>query len=85
MFGTTLYLYSRPHLQALPEQKRLALGLTGSALFSLGSVLLWAILRNSLPKDQSLIVNVLGLAGGAAFVKLTTEYFDYLDSTIAKK
>jgi len=85
MFGTTLYLYSRPHLQALPTNQRIGVSLVGSTLFSFGSVLVWAVIRSSLPRDQSLLTTVLGVASGAAIVKLATDYFRYVDSTVAKK
>lgn len=81
-----MYLYSRPHLQAIESDgKKLAVALTGAGLFSLGSVLLWAILRNSVPREQTLVPTVVGVGAGALIVKLATDYFNYLDSTVAKK
>lgn len=59
--------------------------LTGGALFSFGSVLIWAVLKSTLPKDQGLVATVAGLASGFAIVKLTTDYFAHVDGTVAKK
>lgn len=81
-----MYLYSRPHLQALEgDGKKLAVALTGSGLFSLGSVLMWAILRNTVPREHALLPTLLGIGSGCLVVKLATDYFKYLDSTVAKK
>lgn len=59
--------------------------LTGGALFSFGSVLIWAVLKSTLPKDQGLVATVAGLASGFAIVKLTTDYFAHVDGIVAKK
>lgn len=59
--------------------------LTGSALFSFGSVLLWAVLRSALPRDQSALTTILGLASGFAIVKITTDYLSHNDETVSKK
>ena len=59
--------------------------ITGSALFTFGSVLIWAVIRSSVPKDQAGISTLLGLASGFAIVRLTTDYFAHVDGTVAKK
>ncbi|XP_058835243.1 uncharacterized protein LOC131692292 [Topomyia yanbarensis] len=76
LFGTTLYFYSRPHMAVVPSQRRVAYSICGSVLFSFGSVLVWAVLRSAVPRNQTL-ATVFGLSSGVALAKLA---YDYLDS-----
>lgn len=57
----------------------------GSVLFSLGSVLSWAVIKSVLPKDSSALYTVVGLGTGVLIVRTATDYFDTIDSAVAKK
>lgn len=51
----------------------------GSALFSLGSVLVWAIIRSSIPHNAALGTAV-GLASGYGIARLSYEYLKHVDA-----
>lgn len=51
----------------------------GSALFGLGSVLSWAIIRSAVPRNSALATG-LGIASGFAIVRLSYDYFQHVDS-----
>ncbi|XP_035794646.1 uncharacterized protein LOC118467847 [Anopheles albimanus] len=88
IFGTTLFLFSRPHLKGVSTNKRLAFSVCGSVLFSFGSVLVWAVLRSAIPRNQGL-GTALGLSSGVLMAKLAYDYLETNDSncagTVAKK
>ncbi|XP_055597022.1 uncharacterized protein LOC129747034 [Uranotaenia lowii] len=84
VFGTTLYFYSRPHLAAIPSNRRAAYSICGSVLFSFGSVLVWAVLRNAIPRNQGL-ATALGLSSGLVMAKLTYDYLESNDEQLTKK
>ncbi|KFB49652.1 AGAP012587-PA-like protein [Anopheles sinensis] len=84
IFGTTLYMYSRPHLKALPSNKRFAYSICGSVLFSFGSVLVWAVLRSAIPRNQGLST-ALGLSSGLLIAKLSYDYLENNDSQAVVK
>ncbi|XP_055380331.1 uncharacterized protein LOC129611290 [Condylostylus longicornis] len=79
IFGTTLYLYNRPHIGSSSSQKKVAYSALGSVLFSLGSVLLWAMIRSGVPNDNAALATVLGVGTGAAIVKIGTDYINDCD------
>lgn len=54
----------------------------GSALFSLGSVLIWAIVRSSIPRNAALATSV-GLASGYAIARLGYDYLNHVDNAVA--
>lgn len=56
----------------------------GSSLFSLGSVLVWAIVKSSLPRNVALATTV-GLASGYAIARLSYDYLAHIDSLAAGK
>jgi len=84
LFGTTLYIYSRPHLQSVECKKRAAYSLLGGCLFSLGSVLVWAIVKSSIPRNVALATTV-GLGSGYAIARLSYDYLCHVDSLVANK
>ncbi|XP_053688026.1 uncharacterized protein LOC128737419 [Sabethes cyaneus] len=84
LFGTTLYLYSRPHLAVVPSQRRVAYSICGSVLFSFGSVLVWAVLRSAIPRNHTL-ATALGLSSGFLLAKLTYDYLDSNDKQVVPK
>ncbi|XP_055857154.1 uncharacterized protein LOC129920023 [Episyrphus balteatus] len=85
LFGTSFFLYGRPHLRTIPNGKRGLYSLLGGTLFSMGSLLMWAVLRRTVPNNNAALATVLGLASGAVIVKLSTDYFDECDKLVAGK
>lgn len=53
--------------------------LLGSGLFGLGSVLLWAILRSTVPRNNA-AATVIGIASSYAIARLSYEYLNHVDS-----
>lgn len=51
----------------------------GSTMFSLGSVLVWAIIRSSIPHNAALGTAV-GLATGYGIARLSYEYLKQIDA-----
>ncbi|XP_068145888.1 uncharacterized protein [Drosophila tropicalis] len=82
--GTAFYIYGRPHLKNVEEKKRGAYALLGGTLFSMGSVLGWALIKSALPKDNALLATVAGVVTGAAVVKLGTDYIQDIDKLQSK-
>ncbi|XP_055919782.1 uncharacterized protein LOC129951576 [Eupeodes corollae] len=85
LFGTSFFLYGRPHLRTIPNGKRGLYSMLGGSLFSMGSLLMWAVLRRTVPNNNAALATVLGLASGAVIVKLSTDYFDECDKLVAGK
>lgn len=81
LVGSGLYLYNRPHLQNVPKQKRVLYCTFGAVSFSLGSVLIWAILRSVIPQNVALCT-VAGLGSGLALMKVGCSYVDHIDSLV---
>ncbi|XP_067632154.1 uncharacterized protein [Eurosta solidaginis] len=82
--GTAFYIYGRPHLHNIARSKRGVYAVLGGSLFSMGSVLAWALMRSLLPGDNAAVATLAGLASGAALVKLSTDYFTDCDKLVAK-
>lgn len=82
--GSSLYLWSRPHLQDVEPKRRAAFAILGSGLFSLGSVLMWAILRSALPRGQDAAATLLALGSGYGVARLGYEYVQHLDRKAIK-
>ncbi|KAB7495518.1 hypothetical protein Anas_09332 [Armadillidium nasatum] len=82
--GTSLYLFSRPHLLKTPPKERLAFCVFGSSMFNLGSMLLWALGRTVAP-DSTPLRFVIGLSGAAGLLWLATKYVSVIDSQISSK
>ncbi|KAJ6645548.1 hypothetical protein Bhyg_00754 [Pseudolycoriella hygida] len=83
--GTTLYVFSRPHLQSVEAKKRVAYSVLGSSMFTFGSILLWAIVRSATPKDNNALPTALGLATGFVVARLGYDYFSHVDSNVVAK
>ncbi|XP_052860528.1 uncharacterized protein LOC128267679 [Anopheles cruzii] len=84
ILGTSLYFYSRPHLKGVSTNKRIAFSLCGSVLFSFGSVLVWAVLRSTVPRNQG-VATALGLSSGVLMAKLAYDYLKTNDSQAVVK
>ncbi|EDW08325.1 uncharacterized protein LOC6578479 [Drosophila mojavensis] len=77
--GSAFYIYGRPHLKDIKNNKRAAYALLGATLFSMGSVLAWALIKSALPKENALLATIAGIGSGAAIVKIGTDYIRDLD------
>lgn len=55
----------------------------GGVLFSFGSVLMWAFLKNLLPKNNG-VATFVGLTSGFVIVRLTTDYLSEIDTQISE-
>jgi hypothetical protein len=55
----------------------------GGVLFSFGSVLMWAFLKNVLPKNNG-ICTFVGLSSGFVIVRLATDYLNEVDAQISE-
>lgn len=58
--------------------------LLGSSLFSLGSVLVWAIIRSSVPRNVAL-GTAIGLATSYGIARLSYDYLQHVDGVASKK
>lgn len=56
----------------------------GSTLFSLGSVLVWAIIRSSIPHNN-VLGTVVGLGSGYALARASYEYLKHIDAIAEEK
>ncbi|EDW02334.1 uncharacterized protein LOC6559737 [Drosophila grimshawi] len=77
--GSACYIYGRPHLKDIKNEKRVGYALLGATLFSMGSVLAWALIKSALPKENSVLATLAGLGTGAVIVKIGTDYIHDLD------
>ncbi|KAL3276129.1 hypothetical protein HHI36_020848 [Cryptolaemus montrouzieri] len=83
LLGSGLYLYERPHLKSLGQKERILYSAFGAVTFSLGSVLIWAILRSVIPQNVPLCT-VCGLGTSLALMKIARNYTEHVD-TLTKK
>ncbi|CAG9861531.1 unnamed protein product [Phyllotreta striolata] len=83
LIGSGLYLYNRPHLKSLPMKEKILYSSFGAVTFSLGSVLIWAILRSVVPQNVGLCT-VAGIGSGLALVKIARNYVEHNDSLVEK-
>ncbi|KAJ8968770.1 hypothetical protein NQ314_002119 [Rhamnusium bicolor] len=84
LLGSGLYLYNRPHLSILPTKDRLLYSSFGAVTFSLGSVLIWAIVRSLVPQNVALC-SVCGIGSGLAMIKIARSYTEHVDAQVPKK
>lgn len=78
--GSAVYIYGRPHLKDVENKKRGAYALLGATIFSMGSVLAWALIKSALPRDNSFLATLAGLTTGALAVKIGTDYIQEVDN-----
>ncbi|XP_026474544.1 uncharacterized protein LOC113378230 [Ctenocephalides felis] len=84
--GSGAYLYSRNHMEKLPQDKRVLYSGFGAVLFTFGSVLLWAIIRGALPDQSNAAAGVtLGIASSLGLTKLGMSYLEEIDKSVVKK
>lgn len=79
VIGSGLYIQSRKHLQGAPRQLQIMYSAYGSLLFSFGSVLIWAMMRNFLSHNKTLSI-IAGLSSSATFILVGKEYLDFIDA-----
>ncbi|CAH1178982.1 unnamed protein product [Phaedon cochleariae] len=84
LVGSGLYLYNRPHLSSLSTKERLLYSSFGAVTFSLGSVLIWAIVRSLVPQNV-VLCSVCGVGSGLAMIKIARSYTEHVDSLTSKK
>ncbi|KAG5877904.1 hypothetical protein JTB14_011620 [Gonioctena quinquepunctata] len=85
LVGSGLYLYNRPHLgEELSTKERLIYSSFGAVTFSLGSVLIWAIVRSLVPQNVA-ICSACGIFSGMAMIKIARSYVEHVDSLTSKK
>lgn len=77
--GGAFYVYGRPALAMVPNGKRGLYALLGGSLWAMGSVLMWAVSKSMLLKNNAAMATIAGLATGAAIVKVSTDYFADID------
>ncbi|XP_061394774.1 uncharacterized protein LOC133330333 [Musca vetustissima] len=80
--GAAFYIYGRPALKAVPNDKRGLYAILGGGLWAMGSVLFWAVLKSVCPSDNAAVATVAGLATGAVIVKVGKDYFEDIDKQI---
>ncbi|KAK9878380.1 hypothetical protein WA026_021687 [Henosepilachna vigintioctopunctata] len=83
LLGSGLYLYDKSHLKVLSQKERVLYSAFGAVTFSLGSVLIWAILRSVIPQNVPLCT-LCGLGTSVALIKIGTNYIGHIES-ITKK
>ncbi|XP_067008904.1 uncharacterized protein [Anabrus simplex] len=81
LVGSGLYIYDRPHMRLAPSDMRLGFSIYGAVMFSLGSVLLWAIIRSFVPKNV-FICSVIGVSSGVGLMNWGMSYLSYIDSKL---
>lgn len=62
----------------------LSFSVTGAILLSLGSVLMWAVIRSVVPPSPT-ICTIAGIGTGVALLKIGSSYLEFVDKQIAKK
>lgn len=83
--GGAVYMYGRPHLGKIAAGRKTMYAVVGAGLWTMGSVLGWAVLKSMLNKSNNGVATLIGLATGAAIVKVTVDYFNEVDNTSFKK
>ncbi|XP_077278909.1 uncharacterized protein LOC143906592 [Temnothorax americanus] len=84
LVGTGSYIYTREHMKSAPQSVRILYSATGAVLLSLGSVLLWAVIRSIVPPSP-VCCTIAGIGTGVAFLKVGSSYLEFVDGQIAKK
>ncbi|KAE8746484.1 hypothetical protein FOCC_FOCC006849 [Frankliniella occidentalis] len=76
--GTALYIYKRPHMEKVSNQRRITYSVYGAGMLSLSSILVWSILRYYLP-DNAVIQTATGVATSVGLLILGKDYLDLVD------
>ncbi|XP_030752892.1 uncharacterized protein LOC115879962 [Sitophilus oryzae] len=84
LVGSGLYLYNKPHLSSLSTKEKVLYSAFGAATFSLGSVLIWAIIRSVVPENVALCT-ACGVGSGLALIKIGKSYVETVDSLVPSK
>ncbi|CAL1686578.1 unnamed protein product [Lasius platythorax] len=84
LVGTGSYIYTREHIKSAPQSVRVLYSVTGAVLLSLGSVLMWAVIRSIVPPSPA-CCTIAGIGTGVAFLKIGSSYLEFVDNQIAKK
>ncbi|KAF7271032.1 uncharacterized protein LOC143198843 [Rhynchophorus ferrugineus] len=84
LVGSGLYLYNRPHLADVSRKEKILYSSFGAVTFSLGSVLIWAIIRSVVPENVALCT-AFGVGSGLALIKVGKSYLEVVDNLAPKK
>ncbi|XP_046667710.1 uncharacterized protein LOC124359199 [Homalodisca vitripennis] len=79
--GTGLYISNTKLVKSAVAKKQVMYSACGSLLFTFGSVLMWAVLRNVLPDNKYLAV-AAGVASGVTLTAVGKEYLEFIDSKL---
>ncbi|EFN62664.1 hypothetical protein EAG_16408 [Camponotus floridanus] len=84
LVGTGSYIYTREHLKSAPQTVRILYSATGALLLSLGSVLMWAVIRSVVPPSPA-CCTIAGIGTGVALLKIGSNYLEFVDKQVVKK
>ncbi|GAB1869885.1 hypothetical protein CAJAP_10964 [Camponotus japonicus] len=84
LVGTGSYIYTREHLKSAPQTVRILYSATGALLLSLGSVLMWAVIRSIVPPSPA-CCTIAGIGTGVALLKIGSNYLEFVDKQVVKK
>lgn len=62
----------------------LSFSATGALLLSLGSVLMWAVIRSVVPPSPA-CCTIAGIGTGVALLKIGSNYLEFVDKQVVKK
>jgi len=82
--GTGIYIFSREHMRKTTTYYRVVYSVFGSAIFNFGSVLLWAIAKKLLPRNDIARI-AFGLSSGLCFLSVGHEYLKFVDSQVDRE
>jgi len=81
--GLGTYLYSRRHMQLVPQPWRVIYSVSGAALFNLGSIMFCAMTKVILPRIDALRT-FFGIASGVVFLNVVGRYLQFVDDNTSK-
>ncbi|XP_012530693.1 uncharacterized protein LOC105833474 [Monomorium pharaonis] len=84
LVGTGSYIYTREHMKTAPQSVKILYSATGAVLLSLGSVLMWAVIRSIVPPSP-ICCTIAGIGTGVALLKIGSSYLEFVDEQIVKK
>lgn len=84
LLGTGSYIYTREHVKSAPQSVRILFSVTGALLLSLGSVLMWAVIRSIVPPSPA-CCTIAGIGTGVTLLKIGSSYLEFVDNQVAKK
>ncbi|OQR80215.1 hypothetical protein BIW11_05211 [Tropilaelaps mercedesae] len=77
--GVGLYVFYRRHLLGLSPYQRTVYTVYSSVLFNLGSVLLWALIKNFIPSN-GIARSCFAVTSSVTMLNIGMEYLDHIDT-----